>query len=296
VKRKLVLIASTIALLALMIPASVILAQNQASGTATTSQPTIKDSLAIVAPRAAAVGQPISATVFQCSDQTPVEGAGVWAFTPYKAEAVKQQISKLRGTLDAATVESTLGANGAFLGYTDASGKVWHTFSESGRFVLATYKAGYWPDWRIIAVGVKPVVWQALSIDAPRKANTGEQVTITVSERGTQEPVKDARVWALTREQAESLKNEIAASRQSGDQATLRALIEDSLNSNGIFLGSTNGSGKVHYKFEKAGVYILVTYKAGYWPGLKPIAVVPDRLSVSPGINTLPNTESQVIE
>jgi hypothetical protein len=40
-----------------------------------------------------------------------------------------------------------------------------------------------------------------------------------------------------------------------------------------VFLGKTNGAGKVQYAFDKAGNYILVAFKPGYWPGLKPLVV-----------------------
>ena len=271
-KKKLILVASSIALLFLMLPASIALAQSQESSTET--QPAIKDGLAIVAPRVAAVGKEVSMTVFKCSDQTPIEGSGVWMFTPEKAQAVKEQFSTTSRQNNSAAQEEALNINGTFLGRTDASGKVWYRFNREGRYVLATFKPGYWPDWRIIAVGNKPLSRSALVIDAPRKVEIGEHVTIKVNERGTQEPIKDAKVWAVTREQTSLIKNEISGLRESGDQTTLQAEIENSLNLYGIYLGSTNGDGKVHYAFQNTGGYLLIGYKFGYWPGLRPILVV----------------------
>ena len=57
------------------------------------SRPILRDGLAIVAPLATAVNTQISITVFQCSDQEPVEGAGVWLVTKEKAEILKQEIA-----------------------------------------------------------------------------------------------------------------------------------------------------------------------------------------------------------
>ena len=120
----------------------------------------------------------------------------------------------------------------------------------------------------------QPTVCRALAIDAPRKAAVGERVTITVTERGTGDAVKDAGVWALARESAELLKAEMEGIRQSGDVAAVQSALEQSVNIRGIFLGTTNGSGKVKHAFEQAGGYLLVTLKPGYFPAWKPIFIV----------------------
>ncbi len=56
-----------------------------------------------------------------------------------------------------------------------------------------------------------------LAIVAPRMAPVGEEVSMSVFDRQTQHPVKDAAIWALTREGAETLKEKIAEMREAGD-------------------------------------------------------------------------------
>lgn len=126
---------------------------------------------------------------------------------------------------------------------------------------------------------------KALGIDAPKRAEVGEKIDITVFERGTQDGVKDARVWALTRENAEAIKAEIASIKQSGDRAALESAVENALNVRGVFLGTTNGAGKVEPKpaIDKAGGYLLVAFKRGYFPGFKPIVIVPTLSSAVAG-------------
>jgi len=65
-------------------------------------------------------------------------------------------------------------------------------------------------------VGPKSIP-DALAILAPRWAPVGEEVSTTVFQRSTQDPVKDAGVWALTQENAEGLKGEIAKVKEEGN-------------------------------------------------------------------------------
>ena len=75
----------TAALLAMMVSPLSALAQTEDSEE-TAGLPPFRDGLAIVAPLATPVNTEISITVFQCSDQEPVEGAGVWLVTRERAE------------------------------------------------------------------------------------------------------------------------------------------------------------------------------------------------------------------
>ena len=272
-KKKLLLIVITTAILALTITPMVAFAQDQET---TTAARPIKDGLAIVAPRAAAVGQLISMTVFQCSDQTTVEGADVWAVAPDRAELIKGEMSNLKNLNPAdqdKKSEELLNLHGIFIGRTDATGKVWHTFNTTGSYMLVTFKPGYWPDMRVIIVGKPSGTIPRLVIDAPNRAEVGEKITITVTEKANQEPVKDAGVWALNREKAETIKAQFSTQSTVTDQDALAADVENALNINGIFLGTTNGAGKLNYAFENSGGYLLVTFKRGYLPGYRPILI-----------------------
>ncbi len=272
-KKKFLLIALTTAILALTITPMVAFAQDQET---TAAVRPIKDGLAIVAPRAAAVGQLISMTVFQCSDQTPVAGAGVWAVSPDRVESLKGEMSNLKNLSPADQdnkSEEFLNLHGIFIGRTDATGKVWHTFNTAGSYMLVTFKPGYWLDMRVIVVGKPSGTIPRLVIDAPNRAEVGERITITATDKATNEPVKDAGVWALGREKAEAIKAQFSTQSTAADQDALAAEVENALNINGIFLGTTNGAGKLNYTFENAGGYLLVTFKRGYLPGCRPILI-----------------------
>ncbi len=115
----------------------------------------------------------------------------------------------------------------------------------------------------------------ALSIEAPRRAEVGEAVTMVVSERETGEAVKEAGVWALTREQAEALKAAVDAIRAENEGVMPADTDRESLiGIYGTFLGRTNGSGQLRHGFEEAGWYLLLAVKAGYRPGHAPIGIM----------------------
>ena len=114
---------------------------------------------------------------------------------------------------------------------------------------------------------------EALAIQAPRRAPFGESVTMTVFQRGTEDPVKDAGIWAITRENAESLRERIAELREE-DENAIRELDWESLVSGyGFFLGTTHGNGQLKYAFTEEGGYLLIAIKPGYLPGRTGIAI-----------------------
>ncbi|MFC2003533.1 hypothetical protein ACFLV4_06305 [Chloroflexota bacterium] len=86
-----------------------------------------------------------------------------------------------------------------------------------------------------------------LAIIAPRRAPVGEEVSMTVFQRDTQDPVKDAAIWALTRENAESLKQKIAELREKGNSPIQDLDWESPVGALGIFLGTTKGNGQLRY-------------------------------------------------
>ena len=113
----------------------------------------------------------------------------------------------------------------------------------------------------------------ALTIQAPRAAPVGETVTITVSDRLNQEAVKDADVWALTRDEASALREEVDALREQG---TPRQEIDfpSLVSAHGTLIGTTNGNGKLHYAFSEPGGYLLVSVKADYLPGFARMGII----------------------
>ncbi len=272
-RKRTIIIATLAALLVLVLSPMSVLAQGDEDATAS-AEPPVKDALAIVAPWVAPVGQEISMRVFLRANQEPFEGAGVWALTQENAEALRAEMAALKEDAGLAAEEpdreALMNIYGTFLGRTGTDGRLYHTFEEAGSYVLVAFTAGYIPGFTHIRV---KSMLDALVIEAPRKAEVDEKVTITVYQRSTQDPVKDAGVWALTREQAEALKAEMESIRESGDHAAVQAALEEAVNIRGIFLGTTDGSGKVMYAFTEEGGYLLVAIKLGYLPGLRPIAI-----------------------
>jgi hypothetical protein len=246
-------------------------------GPASAASVPVQGSLAIVAPRAAAVGATVQMTVFKASDQTTVAGAHVWAVSPDKLRAVTQQLNRLAGQpqeqADAAA-DQAIDVIAVPLGRTDQNGILTHQFQEAGRRLLVAFKAGFFPDARPIAIGTGAGPAR-LTIHAPARAAVSEKIDITVVDAVKQQGIKDARVWALTKAQAEALKGRLVAGPGQSANETATASIESQLNVQGTFLGTTNGAGKLEPQpsFANAGAYVLVAIKAGYRPTIKGILV-----------------------
>lgn len=231
--------------------------------------------------------------VFLRANQDPFEDAGVWALTQENAEALRSEMATLKE--DAALAaeepdrEALMNIYGTFLGRTGTDGRLYHTLEEAGSYVLVAFTAGYLPGFTHIRVRSMP---DALVIEAPRKAEVDEKVTITVYQRDTQDPVEDAGVWALTREQVESLKAEMESIRESGDHEAVQAALEEAVNIRGIFLGTTNSSGKVMYAFTEEGGYLLVAFKQGYFPGFALIGIRAPNTVDTNAVDALESQES----
>jgi len=230
---------ATVILMTTAVPA---LAQSEDELTADSGLWT-RDGLAIIAPLGVPVDQPVTMTVLQRSDASRVQGAGVWALTRDEADALNERISALRESGEMASLdidwESLVEVYGIFLGRTDERGKLEHAFSEAGRYVLLAVKRGYVPGRTGIMIGHLP---RALGIKAPDRAPVGEPVLMTVFQRGTQEPITGAGIWALTREQAEALKEEMTAMQESADVVPEDLDWESLVSVRGIFLGLPAGN------------------------------------------------------
>ena len=240
-----------------------------ANDTPSADQPTpaFRDGLAIVAPVAARVDQPVTMTVFQRSDQTPMAGAGVWAVTADQATRLEDAVSRLRdaGTIPNADTdwEGIVSQYGALLGRTDARGKLTTSFSDGGRYLLVATSQGYLPGRTNIGI-VAPQ--NALAIRAPQQADVNATVTIGVSDATSGTAVPGAGVWALTKDQAQSLQSDLSAMKASGQAVSANTDWDSLLNGRGIFLGRTGDTGEVTASFADAGGYLLLAAKTGYLP------------------------------
>ena len=124
-----------------------------------------------------------------------------------------------------------------------------------------------------LTVDPSPVRRAALAIRAPKAARVGEEVTMAVYQRGTQEPIGNAGVWALTRDQATILKDEMAQIRAEGEAATQDIDYESLVSVRGTLLGRTDENGQLTHTFDEAGGYLLVAVKRGYFPGFATIGI-----------------------
>ena len=277
------IVTAVMAALLLTLTATPVLAQSEEEVTAS-PRPMLRVGLAIVAPRMAPAGEEVSMTVFDRPTQNPVKDAGIWALTQDEAETLKEKIEKLRGEGEASVQkldwESLVSVHGIFLGETHGNGQLKYTFTEKGWYLLIAVKQGYVPDRTGIVVRTIP---KALAIEAPRRAQVDEKVTVTVSQRGTEDPVKDAGIWALTRDEADTLKEEMVAIRAEGNTTAEELDYESKISVHGTFLGTTNGSGQLKHTFNEAGGYLLVAVKKGYFPGFAPIGIIAiPRISETP--------------
>jgi hypothetical protein len=274
-----------IVLLAAMVSlATVVPAMAQTEGEVSGSaRPVFKVGLAIVAPRMALVSDEVSMTVFNRQNQVPVNDVGIWALTRENADILKGETDRLKegnaAAVQALDWESLVSGYGIFLGVTKGNGQLKYTFQEASGHVLMAIHPEYFPGRTFISIRSIPI---ALEIQAPKRAPSEEVVTMTVLQRGTVEPVKDAGIWAITRENAEALnaeitrlKDESASSLQELDWESLAGIY-------GFFLGSTKGNGQLSFTFAEEGGYLLLAIKPGYFPGRAFIAIrnIPDALMV----------------
>jgi hypothetical protein len=135
---------------------------------------------------------------------------------------------------------------------------------------------------------VRPMFKPGLAIVAPRMYPVGEEAYMSVFDRPTQKPVKDATIWALTREQAEALKARLEELKES-DTPTQDVDWESLVSSYGFSLGTTHGNGQLKYTFEEEGWYMLIALKEGYIPGRTGIAI---KNPPEPSPKEIPNSDN----
>ena len=116
--------------------------------------------------------------------------------------------------------------------------------------------------------------WEgSLAIVAPRIAPVGQEISMTVFLRANQEPFPGAGVWAITKERAEVLREELATLREQNGLASADTDLEGIISIHGTFLGRTDENGKLYHTFDEAGHYLLATVKKHYFPGFTHINI-----------------------
>ena len=195
-----------------------------------------------------------------------VEGVGIWALSTNSAEELKKKIESMKTADETSAIEndyeSLMNFYGEFLGRTDENGQLKHAFTITGDYVLVTWKPGYWPNYTKLTVRELP---KALGIKAPRVAQIDEDVTMKVFQRGTENPVGRADMWAFSLKQTGFLRSTVSEIKSHNtDALDYDAIANDA---GGTYIGQTNNDGELTHAFEDDGRYLLLTFKDGYWPG-----------------------------
>ena len=139
-----------------------------------------------VEPGVGHVGEPVVVTVTEKNAGTLVNGVYVYAR--------KWHITPLPLT---SSIESSIwpvGGDWEFLGQTE-DGKVEYTFTKAGHRLIVATEDGYCPG--LTRFNVKLQTTRKLEIRAPRQAEGEELVSMQGLERGTNEGIPGADVWAF---------------------------------------------------------------------------------------------------
>ncbi len=180
------------------------------------------------------------------------------------------------------------------LGSTDAGGRLSCTLTSAQTYVLIAVKDGFTPGFTRINVVLS--VKKNLQITAPGKAEAGQQVSISVSERPIfkpavtlqkhedsdtpkkmstqilpikQIPVAGVNVYAIKSTLAEGVFGQMR-DRNNATTDNYTAMVKEK----GFFIGTTDIKGQLDYIFKETGKYVLVAVKDGYRADFTRIGIV----------------------
>ncbi len=105
---------------------------------------------------------------------------------------------------------------------------------------------------------------------------------MTVSQKGTGNPVSEAGIWYVTRGDVPTIKERLEEVKEAHKGHLWEVDWESILNEYATQLGRTDGNGQLSHTFETAGGYLLITAKTGYIPHYAGIAIIDP--STDPGI------------
>jgi len=256
---------------------------------------TVPEALVVNAPRTAPVGEIVAIGVSERGTGEAVEGAFVFALSRDNAVALNEEMTQIREAGEIAAVDIDYKAladvYGELIGITDEYGEVRNAFDEAGWYLLLAVEPDYLPGFAPIRIGTLP---KALGIRAPRMARTGEEVTMGVFERRTQSPVEGAGVWAVSRDNIDALKAQMAQLREGTVTANAEMDYESLVSLVGEFIDWTDENGEVRHTFDEPGLYLLVAVKRGYYPVFTPIVI--RSLSVDSSEDALRATSARLVQ
>ncbi len=262
VVKKTVARIGAVALVMAVVISSVGLAMAQGNGEEGQSDVKV---LAVRVPGVVQVNEPVTIAVTDREDGSPVPAASVYALRwPYPG------VSDVAGP--------RYGCE--FLGKTDNAGEVVHAFDKVGGVLIVATKEGWGPG--LARLKVKPNLTGRLAVEAPRRAEVNDPVTIGVHEKNSGDAVAEADVWAVDLPGWTSVDGIRTPGHTEGLLEELRegGNITDLLDSRGMYLDQTNVDGELEYAFSEIGWYVLVATKSGYAPGCRLTTIVPDKAIV----------------
>lgn len=116
-------------------------------------------------------------------------------------------------------------------------------------------------------------VRDGLAVIVPLGAAVDTPVIVTVLKRSDASPAEGAGVWALTPENAETLRQRITAMQESGEISSTDVDWDAIVQVYGRFLGRTDERGKLVATFGESGRYVILAVKRSYVPGRSSIVI-----------------------
>lgn len=178
-KKLFCILAAVFVSLTFLLPGGIAMADNS---TGPLTRTAVKPALGIRAPQTIEVSQSFTLQVVEKHSGKPESGVSVYQV---KAEAMR----KLMASDNVSGVKAMMGnyaaaaANGGILmGTTGADGVLSSTFTEADNHILVAVKDGFVPGFTRVHV-VKELK-RKLNVAAPAGAAPGQEITITVTERG----------------------------------------------------------------------------------------------------------------
>ena len=226
-------------------------------------------SLMIKAPNTVEIGQQATVTVFNKRGHETIAGAQVYAL---KTGGLVITAGAANYTAILGEYEALAEAKGTLFGTTGSDGAVSGKFPETGRFMLVATKDGYIPGFSRLTVTLADRT--ALNIRAPGSAEVNKAVTISVTERYTEQPVAKAAIYGriiTTLNVPPVTATTVIKADPSVSAADVQLASEVSMS--GVFIGYTDNNGQVIYAFAKGGDYLLTARKENYTPSFAKITV-----------------------
>ena len=299
------MVITTMLSLTFLFPGATVLADTD---TGSSTKPAVKPVLGIRAPQIIEVNQSFTLQIVNKHSRKPESGVSVYQV---KADAMsKLTVSDKDFTAILGNYAAAAASAGFLIGKTDENGNLNHTFTEVNNYILIAIQDGFVPGFT--RVRIVQAMQKKLNITAPAIAIVGQQITITVTEKGivrsavgtgkVVNPVQNAGAGPLVTAPGQI---KVLEATKAGFRpivvpgASVYAIkIDASVNSDtmlikpdsksnaaaeqysalakekGFLIGKTDENGRLVYTFTEKGRYMLMAVMDGFIPDFTRIAVV----------------------